>query len=343
MADARSPLLSVQGLCTHFRTPDGVVKAVDGASFEVAAGKTLCVVGESGSGKSITARSILGIIQKPGSVVAGTMRFRRKDGSVVDLAGLAPKGATYRSIRGGEIGMIFQEPMSALSPVHTIGSQIIENVRLHLGLAGRAARAHAAAILDRVGLPDATRQLDSYPFQLSGGMRQRVCIAMALACQPTLLIADEPTTALDVTTQATIIDLLRELQASLGMALMFITHDLGVVAEIADRVVVMYLGRVVERGTAEAIFTAPKHPYTRGLLRCVPDLSPDGRLEAIPGIVPHPLNRPPGCPFNPRCRERIAGLCERIAPAERGFADGSSVECHLWDEARAETAEAAHG
>ena len=336
MSGERDLLLSVQDLRTHFRTPDGVVKSVDGVSFNVPENRTVCIVGESGSGKSITARSVLGIIQKPGRIVSGAMNFRRKDGSVVDLAALDPKGRAYRSIRGGEIGMIFQEPMSALSPVHTIGSQIAEACILHLGLSRKAARERAAEVLDRVGFPSARARLDTYPFQLSGGMRQRVCIAMALAAEPSLLIADEPTTALDVTTQANILELLAELQSELGMALLFITHDLGVVAEIADEIVVMYLGNVIEGGAADMVLSEPHHPYTRGLLACVPDLAEGGHLAAIPGMVPHPLKRPAGCPFNPRCEQRIAGVCEVEYPRTRVMESGLGVACHLWSDPKGE-------
>ncbi|WP_205648568.1 ABC transporter ATP-binding protein [Acuticoccus kandeliae] len=328
----RAPVLSVANLRTHFGTRQGVVKAVDGVSFDIAPAETVCVVGESGSGKSITARSIMGILQKPGRVVGGSMLFRTKAGETVDLATLPPKGRAYRAIRGGEIGMVFQEPMTALSPVHTIGSQIAEAATIHMGLSRRAARERAAEVLDRVGFPNARARLDAYPFQLSGGMRQRVAIAMALACEPSLLIADEPTTALDVTTQAVILELLAELTATLRMALLFITHDLGVVAEIADDVVVMYLGEVAERGPADTIFATPRHPYTQGLMRCIPETGRKGLLETIPGIVPHPLARPAGCPFNTRCPSRIAGVCERIEPVPTRFPDGATVSCHLYGE-----------
>jgi peptide/nickel transport system ATP-binding protein len=327
------PLLEVEGLRTHFATPDGVVKSVDGASFSVPRRQTVCIVGESGSGKSITARSIMGLVRKPGRVVGGRMTFYRRDGSSVDLATLAPDCEAYRAIRGREIGMVFQEPMSALSPVHTIGSQLEEGIRLHLGLGGRAARERAVETLDKVGFPNARARLSSYPFQLSGGLRQRVCIAMALACEPSLLIADEPTTALDVTTQANILELLLRLQAELGMAVVFITHDVGVVAEIADRVVVMYLGQVMESGTAADVLRRPRHPYTRGLLRCVADIDGDSALNAIPGIVPHPLARPRGCAFSTRCVESLGVLCETEGPALTTPPGGGAVRCHLWSEA----------
>ncbi len=327
-----APILQVENLKTHFASREGVVKAVDGVSFAIGAGETLCVVGESGSGKSITARSIMGILQKPGRIAAGQILFRKKDGAVVDLAALAPKGPEFRAIRGSEIAMVFQEPMSALSPVHTIGSQIAESAEIHMGLSRRAAMDRAAEVLDRVGFPNARQRLDAYAFQLSGGMRQRVAIAMALTCEPSLLIADEPTTALDVTTQAVILDLLADLSDTLDMALLFITHDLGVVAQIADSVVVMYLGEVAERGPADTLFAAPRHPYTRGLMRCIPEVGRAGTMETIPGIVPHPLNRPAGCPFNTRCPEAIAGLCDVAEPPLTSFAGDGAVACHLYGE-----------
>jgi peptide/nickel transport system ATP-binding protein len=325
----RTPLLRVDDLKTHFETSGGTVKSVDGVSFTVEDGQTVCIVGESGSGKSITARSIMGLVRPPGRVMGGRMDFRRRDGSTVDLATLPPTSAAYRDIRGREIGMIFQEPMSALSPVHSIGSQLEEGIRLHLGLGNRAARDRAVDALEKVGFPGARDRLGTYPFQLSGGLRQRVCIAMALACEPSLLIADEPTTALDVTTQANILELLMRLQAEFRMAIVFITHDLGVVAEIADRVVVMYLGQVVEAGPAPTVLRRPSHPYTRGLLRCVADIEGDGALRAIRGIVPHPLARPQGCPFNTRCDEAVAGVCDRLAPDLVDHDGDVAVRCHL--------------
>ena len=326
------PILQVDDLRTHFPSREGVVKAVDGVSFSIGAGETLCVVGESGSGKSITARSIMGILARPGRIAGGRILFRKKDGAVVDLAALPPKGPAFRAIRGSEIAMVFQEPMSALSPVHTIGRQIAESAEIHMGLSRRAAMDRAAEVLDRVGFPNARGRLDSYAFQLSGGMRQRVAIAMALTCEPSLLIADEPTTALDVTTQAVILDLLAELSDTLNMALLFITHDLGVVAEIADSLVVMYLGEVAERGPADTVFAEPRHPYTRGLMRCIPEVGRAGLMETIPGIVPHPLDRPVGCPFNTRCPDGIAGVCDRLAPPLTDFPDGGAVACHLYGE-----------
>ena len=265
-AAGHETLLEVKDLKTHFFTDEGLVKAVDGVNLSLKRGQTLCVVGESGCGKSVTARSILRIVPTPGQLVAGEIHFQQRNGDTIDLALMNPKGRAIRQIRGREISMIFQEPMSSLSPVHTIGSQIMEAILLHLPVTRREARKRAISMLDLVGIPRASEQLDAYSFELSGGMRQRAMIAIALACEPQLLIADEPTTALDVTTQANILDLISELQRESGMSVLFITHDLGVVAEIADDVVVMYLGRDVESGDVDTIFHQPKHPYTRALL-----------------------------------------------------------------------------
>jgi peptide/nickel transport system ATP-binding protein len=323
------PLVSVRDLKVHFATDEGLVKAVDGVDFDIPRGRTVCVVGESGSGKSITARAILNQVPKPGSIVAGSIRFAGD--KTADIAQLDRRGAEIRSIRGREIALISQEPMAALSPVHTIGSQIVEAMQLHLPLSKKEARERAADLLARVGIPKPKDRLGSYSFELSGGMRQRVCIAMALSCEPKLLIADEPTTALDVTTQANILDLIAEFQARLGMAVLFITHDLGVVAEIADDMVVMYLGRVAERGSVNDVFDAPRHPYTQALLRSVPRLGRGARerLYAIPGMVPNPFDRPDGCGFNPRCEKMIAGRCDVLDPEMTLFGDGGAVRCHL--------------
>jgi oligopeptide/dipeptide ABC transporter ATP-binding protein len=327
---ASAPLLEISGLATHF----GSVRAVDGADLVIRDGETVCVVGESGCGKSMMARSILRIVSPPGKVVAGSMAFRKADGSIADLAKLDPKGEAIRAIRGREIAMIFQEPMTSLGPVQTIGSQIMDAIRLHMKVNKKEARDRAIEILRRVGMPRPEQRLNSYPFQLSGGMRQRAMIALALSCRPRLLIADEPTTALDVTTQAVILDLIKELQAEMGMAVLFITHDLGVVAEIADSVAVMYLGRVVERSGVDAIFHDPKHPYTRGLLRSIPRLgiSVGQDLDTIEGMVPNPLNRPGGCSFHPRCREFVPGLCDRIDPERTTLPDGAQVRCLLHED-----------
>lgn len=329
-------LIEIENLKTHFFTEQGTVKAVDGVDFSIGRGQTLCVVGESGCGKSITARSILQLIDKPGSIVDGSIRFHRKYGNVVDLAKMRSRGRDIRSIRGREIAMIFQEPMTSLSPVHTIGNQIMEVLLLHLDMSQKDAYHRTLEVLNRVGMPKPEQIMEYYPFQLSGGMRQRAMIAMGLSCAPSLLIADEPTTALDVTTQANILDLMQELQANLGMALMFITHDLGVVAEIADEVVVMYLGNVVERGNVDSIFHDPKHPYTRALLRSIPRLGSSRenrrRLNTIEGMVPSPYRRPDGCPFHPRCDYFMDGVCNQSLPENVVTGDGRMVKCWLYSD-----------
>jgi peptide/nickel transport system ATP-binding protein len=327
------PLLNVKGLQTHFATREGLVRAVDGVDLHIDRGRTLCVVGESGSGKSMAARSILQIVASPGKIVSGSIVLAREGRPVVDIAKLNHKGREIRAIRGRDIAMIFQEPMNSMSPVLSIGNQLIEKIVLHHKLDKKAATERAAEALARVEIPDPRRCLRLYPFELSGGMRQRVMIAMALACQPALLIADEPTTALDVTTQANILALLARLQAEFGMAVMFITHNLGVVAQIADDVAVMYLGRIVERAGVDAIFDNPQHPYTQALLRSIPKLgarkSVGERLNAIAGMVPHPLNRPPGCPFNTRCAEAVPGLCDTTDPLVHDVASDHVVACHM--------------
>jgi len=305
---AAETILDVVNLRTHFRTRRGVVKAVEDVSFRIRRGETLAVVGESGSGKSVTSLSIMRLVEQSGGEIAGgKMLFRRRDGTVADLAREAEP--RMRSIRGNEIAMIFQEPMTNLDPVHTVGEQIAEAVRLHRGIGGRAAFAVAVEMLDYVGIPSARTRASDYPHQMSGGMRQRVMIAIALSCRPSLLIADEPTTALDVTIQAQILDLIARLQREQEMSVLFITHNLGVVAEIADRVVVMYAGRVVEAAEKRAIFKSPRHPYTIGLLASIPRVDRSERpgeghktrLVTMPGQSPPPLSRPPGCAFAPRC------------------------------------------
>ena len=324
-------LLEVKDLQTHFFLHDGVVRAVDGVQLSVLAGKTLCVVGESGCGKSIMARSILRLIERPGRIVGGELLWARKEPSpgsaepagesggaqgTVDLASLNAGSEELRKVRGAEIAMVFQEPMASLSPMYTVGNQLTEAIRLHLPLSKEEAWQRGLELLEHVGIPRAARTMESYPFQLSGGMCQRVMIAIALSCRPRLLIADEPTTALDVTTQARIIDLLRDLQAETGMAMMFITHDLGVVAEVADEVVVMYLGTVVEQASVDDLFHDPQHPYTKALLQSIPKMGSGARqaLATIRGQVPHPQNRPTGCPFHPRCDFAIPGLCDQVDP-----------------------------
>jgi len=315
------------------------VKAVDGVSLEMNERATLGIVGESGCGKSITARSILRIVDRPGRIVEGEIWFRRPGangepgGRAVDLAKLAPDSEEMRSIRGAEIALIFQEPMSSFSPVHSVGNQIIEAIRLHQKISRREARDRAIEMLRRVGVSSPESRLDQLSNQLSGGLRQRAMIAMALSCNPTLLIADEPTTALDVTTQTQILELLRRLQREDGMAIMLITHDLGVVAEMATDVAVMYLGRVVEQAPVDAIFHAPRHPYTRALLRSIPRMrSRSGaRLTPIAGAVPHPYDRPTGCPFHPRCADFLAGRCDREAPSLKPVGDRHAVSCFLYE------------
>lgn len=295
-----SPLLEVRNLRTHFFTDEGVVKAVDDVSFSVERGKTLGIVGESGCGKSITAMSIMGLVSPPGRIIDGEIWFR-DEGTEVDLAKLSDNH--MRRWRGRRIAMIFQEPMTSLNPVFSVGAQIVEVLRQHLDISKTEARNRTIELLGQVRLPSPEQRIDEYPHQFSGGMRQRVMIAMALACNPQLLIADEPTTALDVTIQAQILELLRDLQAETGMTIMIITHDLGVIAEMADDVVVMYASKVVEQASAVELFQNPLHPYTRGLLASRPSggMTKDQRLVQIPGMVPSPLRLPTGCKFHPRC------------------------------------------
>ena len=319
-------LLEVENLQTHFGTPDGVVRAVEGLSFHIDAGETLGIVGESGCGKSVTSMSILRLIPEPPGKIAGSIRFEGKDL-------LKVSEQEMRDIRGNAISMIFQEPMTSLNPVMTVGKQIGETVRLHQGMNAHDAEAKAVEMLALVGIPAPGRRVGEYPHQLSGGMRQRVMIAMALACNPRLLIADEPTTALDVTIQAQILDLMRDLKTRLGSAIMLITHDLGVVAEMAQRVVVMYAGRKVEEASVNEIFAHPLHPYTRGLLGAVPKLGSSldeggrNRLAEIGGLVPS-LRKPiVGCAFAGRC-SMVTEICRRIAPAIELKVPNHSVACH---------------
>lgn len=330
-------VLEVNDLKTYFFTAEGVVKAVDGVDFEVRRGKTLCIVGESGCGKSMTARSILQLVEKPGRIVGGEIILHRRVGDgkidqIVDIAQLKPKSQDLRDIRGNDVSMIFQEPMSSLSPVHTIGSQIVEGIRLHFDVTKDEARERAIEALRHVNIPRAERTIDSYTFELSGGMRQRAMIAMALACRPATLIADEPTTALDVTTQAQILELMKGLQDEMNMGIMLITHDLGVVAEIAEEVVVMYLGIVAERGSVHQIFHDPKHPYTKALLQSIPKLGQRSgkRLHAIRGTVPNPYDRPVGCPYHNRCDSFMPGLCDKIVPPTIRLDSGQEVRCLLY-------------
>jgi peptide/nickel transport system ATP-binding protein len=318
-------LLEVENLQTHFRTPDGVNRAVDGLSFKVEAGQTLAIVGESGCGKSVTAMSVLRLIPEPPGKIAGRIIFQGRDL-------LAVTRAEMRHIRGNEISMIFQEPMTALNPVLTVGRQIGETLRLHQGLDRGAAERRAIDMLTLVGIPEPERRVGEYPHQLSGGMRQRVMIAMALACNPKLLIADEPTTALDVTVQAQILDLMRDLKRRVGAAIVLITHDLGVVAEVAEHVVVMYAGRKVEEAPVRLLFGRPRHPYTKGLLGAVPKIGSSltdeqSRLAEIPGVVPALKQRLEGCVFASRCVDATA-VCRTVAPALEAKATTHWVACH---------------
>ncbi len=330
-----SNLLEVQDLQTHFFTAEGIVKAVDGVTFTVAPQETLGLIGESGCGKSVTAHSIMRIVPKPGRILGGEIRLRL-DAGFVDLADRDLSGAELRAIRGKDVSMVFQEPMTSLSPVHTIGNQIRETIYLHRTRDRQEATAIALDILARVGISNPEQRIAEYPHQLSGGMRQRVMIAIALACRPRLLIADEPTTALDVTVQAQILELIKELQAQFHMAVLYITHDLGVIAEVCSRVAVMYLGRIVEYGTVQDIFHNPLHPYTVRLLRSIPKLghTHSGEpLAAIQGSVPSPLNLPEYCGFFDRCEEAMAGHCNRHVPALIEVAAGHYVRCFLHSEA----------
>jgi peptide/nickel transport system ATP-binding protein len=317
MAVTVEPLLEIDELRTYFFTPDGVVRAVDGVTLHIQPGETLGLVGESGCGKSVTAQTILRLLPpKSSRIMGGAINFRRRDGERVDLAQVDPRGSQIRDIRGDEIAMIFQEPMTSLSPVHTIGAQLAEVAQVHQGANKRDAYERAEQMLARVGIANPGQRLLEYPHQFSGGMRQRAMIAMALMCNPRLLIADEPTTALDVTIQAQILELLKELQAQSGMAILMITHNLGVIAELAHRVAVMYMGKVVEMADSTTVFDEPLHPYTVGLLRSMPQLGKDvkARLQAIPGSVPDPFSIPAGCSFYPRCSAPKKAACQGPDP-----------------------------
>ena len=321
-----APLLSIENLQVHFRTPDGVNRAVDGVSFAIGAGETLAIVGESGCGKSVTSMSILRLLPEPPAAIAGAIRFQG-----TNLLDLSDK--EMRKIRGNDISVIFQEPMTSLNPVLTVGRQIGETLRLHQGLSRAQAEERAVEMLTLVGIPEPKRRVRIFPHQLSGGMRQRVMIAIALACSPKLLIADEPTTALDVTIQAQILDLMRDLKRRVGAAIMLITHDLGVVAEVADRVVVMYAGRKVEEAAVTDLFRNPRHPYTRGLMGAVPRLGSaehgeTGRLAEIPGMVPSLKTRIEGCVFAGRCPQ-VAEICRTAAPALERKGPAHLAACHF--------------
>ncbi|MCS7060562.1 MAG: ABC transporter ATP-binding protein [Anaerolineae bacterium] len=363
-ADGRETLIEVRDLKVEFNIRGGVVKAVDGLTFDIKRGQTMGIIGESGCGKSVTARAILRMIPKPGKITAGNIYYHRRrrlagqqtaptETNVIDLTTLDPDGETIRQIRGGEIAMIFQEPMSSLTPVYTAGTHINEAVTLHrllpiktLGdqmaekimqyrhVTREEARDIAVQMLRRVGIPKPEQRVDSYPHQLSGGQRQRVMIAIALSTEPTMLIADEPTTALDVSIEAQILDIMRELQETANMAIMFITHNLGVIANMADEIVVMYMGKQVERAKVVDLFYDPKHPYTKALLQSVPKLGPKTgqRLASIEGMVPDPLHLPTGCVFHPRCPAFMPGKCDQIVPRWVEAAPNHWARCLLYEE-----------
>jgi len=342
-----TPLLSVRDLRVSFFMDEGTVRAVDGLSFEVYPGQVLGIVGESGCGKSVAMKAVLQLVEPPGRIVSGQILFRPAPDRTVDLAQLAPRGAAMRAIRGAEIALIPQEPMAAFSPVHTVGDQIVEAILLHWRqwradgppLTRSEARKITAELFQDVGISMPTQRLDAYSWQLSGGLRQRAMIAMALSCKPRLLIADEPTTAIDVTTQAQVLNLIRDLQRKYRTSVIFITHDLGVIAQIAHEVVVMYLGRVMEQGPVDTIFHGAKHPYTRALLRAIPGLQamPRVPLPIITGSIPHPFNRPGGCPFHPRCSEILRGTCDQRVPALRPVGEHQQASCFLYHDAEAQT------
>lgn len=352
------PLIEIKDLRVQFNLREGVVKAVDGFNLTINRGETVGVIGESGCGKSVTARAILNMVPKPGKVASGEILYHRtlKDGmiDVIDLTKTSPDGEVIRQIRGGEIGMIFQEPMSSLTPVystgtlineavslhrfnpiHKVGAQMVETIQAHKKISKEEARTIAIDLLRKVGIPKPEQRVDSYPHQLSGGQRQRVMIAIALSCEPAMLIADEPTTALDVSIEAQILDIMRELQQNSNMAIMFITHNLGVVANMAHEIVVMYMGRAVERASVQDLFYNPKHPYTQSLLKSIPKLGKkkEGeRLASIAGSVPSPFNLPPGCVFHPRCPEFMPGRCDKIAPQWTEVGDEHWANCLLYEE-----------
>jgi peptide/nickel transport system ATP-binding protein len=342
-------ILQVQDLHTHFHTESGVIRALSGVDFGVRRGEVLGIVGESGCGKSVTAQCIMNMVPNPWRIIDDTITyFRRRQYDrqqesfgapsaaveEIEITDLHPRSRAMRRVRGNEIAMIFQEPMTSLDPLYTVGNHLMEAIMLHRAVNKRVGREIAEHALARVHLPEPHRIFDSYPHQLSGGQRQRVMIAIALSCNPSLLIADEPTTALDVTTQAQILELMMELQQDTGMSIIFITHDLGVVAEMCDQVAVMYLGKIVEMTDVDSLFHNPKHPYTRALLRSIPrmDTESGGRLEVIKGRVPDPSVVPPGCPFHPRCPEFMPGVCDAQMPQVIQLHSNHEVRCLLYDE-----------
>lgn len=327
-------LLKVKDLRISFNTDEGIITAVDGVSFSVKRGQTLGIVGESGSGKSVSTHAIMRLLPKNAIIdKASSIELYRKDGEIVEITQLKANGREIRDIRGGEVALIFQEPMSSFSPVYTIGNQIMEAVLEHRQVTKKEAQEIAIDLLDRVGIPNPRQRFKQYPFELSGGMRQRAMIAVALSSNPSLLIADEPTTALDVTIQAQVLELMKELQEDFGMAIIFITHNLGVIAQIADEIAVMYLGGIVERGSRREIFHNAKHPYTVNLLHAIPHIgkAKSQRLVAIEGQIPSPLDRPRGCRFHTRCLEAMEGRCNVFVPNVTKVRDYHTVNCFLYE------------
>ncbi len=330
---ASTNIIDVRDLQVSFFTDSGVVRALNGVDFAIPHGKAVGVVGESGCGKTVTSYAVLQLLAKTAKITQGTIHFEKRDGSLVDLTQYKPDSSEMRRIRGGEVSMIFQEPMSSLSPVHTVYNQIAENLFLHKGMNEKQARERTVELLRLVGISKAAERLDEYTFQFSGGMRQRVMIAMALAPEPRVLIADEPTTALDVTIQAQVLKLIKQMQEEFSLSLMLITHDLGVVAHMVDQVYVMYRGRVVEDAPVMEVFYNPLHPYTRGLLNSIPKLrGPRGKVTSIPGTVPDSYNLPSGCLFHPRCSEFIGEICRRDVPETREVGPNHRVSCFLYNE-----------
>jgi len=327
-------LLDVENLRVSFKTDEGIILAVDGISFTVKRGQTLGIVGESGSGKSVSTKAVMQLLPRTAIIDEGTsIKWRHGNGEIAEITKLKKSSREMRHIRGGEIGMIFQEPMSSFSPVHTIGNQIMEAILEHSEKSKEEARAIAIDMLDKVGISNPAVRVDQYSFELSGGMRQRAMIAVALSMNPALLIADEPTTSLDVTIQAQILELMNHLQQDLGMAIIFITHNMGVIAQVANEVAVMYLGRILERGTAKEVIHTPQHPYTQALLRAIPHLDRLGeRLTAISGDIPSPLERPAGCPFHTRCEKIMPGICDVEMPSLTQISDTHTVFCFLHEE-----------
>ena len=329
----KNNILEINNLNVAFQLDEGLLKAVRGVDLSIKKNSILGLIGESGCGKSMTAFSILRIIQDPGRITEGEILFQKEDGSSVDIAALPADSKELRNIRGNGISMIFQEPMTSFSPVHTIGNQIIESVMLHSDKDKKSAREVAVNVLEKVGMPNPEKSIDFYPHQLSGGLRQRAMIAMALSCDPLLLIADEPTTALDVTIQAQILEVMKRLQTEFGMAILYITHNLGVISEISDEVAVMYLGMVVEQASVNKIFRKPLHPYTEKLMEAIPKIGKKSKeqLVAIDGVVPIPLNLPAQCGFYPRCSKAIEGICDKSVPELMEIEEGHFVRCFLYN------------